>query len=137
MCVDNAYFLIELIISHCHWGHCMLICVTCVTQSAKAFSVFILSCTSVCKILNFLQIRNSFLNFTLFSLLHNNKRSAHHAEDHLIWNIDFDSIAHSLFKIANKWMYGAVPMCPVIPLALILYLKCVVFTSLYDCYIQS
>jgi len=45
-------------------------------------------------------------------------------EDHLIWNINFDSVALCLFKnIANNLVNGAVLMYPVIPLGLILYLK--------------
>jgi len=34
------------------------------TESAKAFGIFILSCISICKILKFFQIRDYFLNCT-------------------------------------------------------------------------
>jgi len=48
-----------------------------VDRECISFAIFILSCISICKKLNFLQIRD---------YLHNNKTLAHHAKDHLIWN---------------------------------------------------
>ena len=67
-------------------------------RSAKPLAIFILSCTSIRRILNFLQIKEYFLSCKLFTKLHKIKTLAHCADDHLIWNNDFDSIAHHIFQ---------------------------------------
>jgi len=79
------------------------------TGSAKAFAILILSCTSTCKILNFLQIKEGIVFYTAHYFLNCTTIKHWNIMLMITWYEAQTLIAqHIAFsKIANNWLYGA------------------------------